>query len=99
MSPSSSCFSFVTSSTTSPFRTVELVHLGSPSVEDTTYLGRPFSLSAHSPLRDDQRVANHSSLRRPSSSASVRNASSRKYLDHGSRSVPPDSTNQPPWLK
>ena len=42
-------------STTSPFSTVELVHSGSSSVEDTTYLGRPFNRSAHSPLREPAR--------------------------------------------
>src|SRR6478752_4044537 len=46
MSPSSSCFSFETASAASPVRTVALVHLGSSRVEDTTYLGRLFSLSA-----------------------------------------------------
>ena len=43
--------------TTSPFRTVELFQRGSSRVEDTTYLGRLLSLSAHSPLRDDHRDA------------------------------------------
>src|ERR1700722_2063712 len=99
MSPSSSCFSLVTSSTTSPFRTVTLVHLGSSRVEDTTYLGRLFSRSAHSPGRDAHRVPNHSSLRRPSNRASVRSASSYSTLPHSSRSLPPSWTNQPPSLK
>jgi len=76
MSPASSCFSFETSPTTSPLRIVELLHLGSWRVEDTTYLGRLFNLSAHSPLLDSHRAANHSSLRRPSSRASVPSASS-----------------------
>src|SRR6266852_9009665 len=101
MSPASSCFSFETSVTTSPLstaplRTVELFHLGSSRVEDTTYLGRLFSLSAHSPLRDSHRAANHSSLRRPSSRASVCSASSSETLAHSSRSLPPNSPNQPP---
>src|SRR5487761_263252 len=99
MSPSSSCFSLVTSSTTSPFRTVTLVHLGSSRVADTTYLGRLFSRSAHSPGRDAHRDPNHSSLRRPSSRASVRSASSYSTLPHSSRSWPPSWTNQPPSLK
>src|SRR5487761_969240 len=99
MSPSSSCFSLVTSSTTSSFRTVELFHLGSSRVEDTTYLGRLFNLSAHAPLRDAHRAANHSSLRRPSSRASVPIASSSSTLAHSSRSLPPNSPNQPPSLK
>src|SRR5712692_9310181 len=99
MSPSSSCFSFETSSTTSPLRTVELLHLGSSRVEDTTYLGRLFNLSAHAPLRDSHRAANHSSLRRPSSRASVRSASSSSTLAHSSRSLPPNWPNQPPSLK
>src|SRR3984885_3740552 len=99
MSPSSSCFSLVTSSTTSPFRTVTLVHLGSWRVADTTYLGRLFSRSAHSPGRDAHRVPNHSSLRRPSNRAAVRSASSYSTLPHSSRSFPPSWTNQPPSLK
>src|ERR1700730_12037269 len=99
MSPSSSCFSFETSLTTSPFRTVELLHLGSCRVEDTTYLGRLFNLSAHSPLLDGHRAANHSSLRRPSSRASVPSASSNSTLAHSLRSLPPISPNQPSSLK
>src|SRR5437764_13946567 len=99
MSPSSSCFSFETSSATSPVRTVALVHLGSSRVEDTTYLGRLFSLSAQSPLRDSQRAANHSSLRRPSSRASAPSASSSSILTHASRSLAPIWPNQPPCLK
>src|SRR5713226_6305255 len=99
MSPSSSCFSFETSSTTSPFRTVALLHLGPSRVEDTTYLGRLFNLSAHSPLRDSHRTANHSSLRRPSSRASAPSASSSSTLAHSSRSLSPIWRNQPPCLK
>jgi hypothetical protein len=53
-----------------------LAHLGSCRVEDTTYLGMRFSLSAHSPVRAAQRAKNHSSLRRPSSRASAPSASS-----------------------
>jgi hypothetical protein len=60
ISPSSSCFSFETSLTTSPFRTVELFQSGASRVEDTTYLGRLFNLSANSPLRDGHREASHS---------------------------------------
>src|SRR5260370_22463101 len=100
MSPASSCFSFETWSTTSPFRTVELLHLGSSRVEDTMYLGRLFNLCAHSPLRPDgHRAANHSSLRRPSSRASAPSASSVSSLAHASRSLPPNWPNQPPSLK
>src|SRR5260370_29310082 len=104
MSPASSCVSFETSVTTSPLstaplKTVELLHLGSSRVEDTTYLGRLFNLSAHSPLRDCHRSANHSSLRRPSRRASVRSASSSSTLAHASRSLPPNWLNQPPNLK
>src|SRR6202035_5655135 len=99
MSPSSSCFSLVTSSTTSPFRTVTLVHLGSSRVVDTTYLGSLFSGSAHGPGRAAHRAPNHSSLRRPSSRASVRRASAYSTLPHSSRSLPPSWTNQPPSLK
>src|SRR4051812_44957907 len=65
-------------------------------VEDTTYFGMLFSLSAHSPVRSFQRVANHSSLRRPSSNASAPSVSSVSSLAHGSRSLPPDRPNQPP---
>src|SRR5690349_3397703 len=99
MSPSSSCFSFETASATSPVRTVALVQLGSSRVEDTTYLGRLFSLSAQSPLRDSHRAANHSSLRRPSSRASAPSASSSASLAHASRSLSPVRPNQPPCLK
>src|SRR5215831_9503854 len=99
MSPSISRFSLETSSTTSPFRTVALVHLGSSRVEDTTYLGRLFSRSAHSPGRDAHLAANHSSLRRPSSNASARSASAYEILPHSSRSFPPNWANQPPSLK
>src|SRR5690348_4757318 len=100
MSPSSSCFSLVTSSTTSPFRTVTLVHAGSWRVEDTTYLGRLLSRCAHSPARDDgHRAPNHSSLRRPSSRAAARRASAYSTLAHSSRSLPPDLANQPPRPK
>ena len=76
--------------TTSPFSTVEFVHSASSRVEDTTYLGRPFSLSAHSPLRDSHRAANHSSLRRPISRASAPSASSCSTAAHASRSLVPD---------
>src|SRR5450755_1125409 len=99
MSPSSSCFSFETWSTTLPFSTVELLHLGSSRVEDTTYLGRLFSLSANSPLRDSHRAANHSSLRRPSNRASAPSASSNSTWAHASRSLAPNWPNQPPSLK
>src|SRR6266571_4508422 len=99
MSPSSSRFRLVTWATTLLFRTVTLVHLGSSRVEDTTYLGRLFSRSAHSPGRDAHRVPNHSSLRRPSSRASVRSASAYSTLAHSSRSLPPSWPNHPPSLK
>src|SRR5215472_1468048 len=99
MSPSTFCFSVETSLTTSPFSTVVLLHLGSWRVEDTTYFGRLFSLSANSPVADSHREANHSSLRRPSSRASVRSASSNSILPHSSRSLPPNWPNQPPSLK
>src|ERR1022692_4072617 len=99
MSPSSSCFSFETSATTSPPRTVELFQRGCSRVEETTYLGRLFNRSAHSPVRDDHRAANHSSLRRPSSRASALSSSSSSTLAHSSRSLPPNWPNQPPCLK
>src|SRR5262245_58510127 len=99
MSPFSSCFSFETSLATSPCRTVELFHLGSWRVADTTYLGRLFNLSAHSPVRDAHRVANHSSVRRPSSRALVRSASASSTSAHSSISSPPNWPNQPPSRK
>src|ERR1700684_2715842 len=99
MSPSSSRFSRVTSSRTLPFRIVTLVQLGSCRVEDTTYLGRLFSRSAHSPGRAAHRVPNHSSLRRPRSRTAVSSASPYSTLPHSSRSLPPDSVNQPPSRK
>src|SRR5580698_535665 len=98
MSPASSSRSFETSLTTSPRSTVELPHRGSSSVEDTTYLGRLFSRSAHSPVLAAHRVANHSSLFRPSSRASVPSDSANEALAHCSRSWPPDWPNQPPSL-
>jgi hypothetical protein len=49
-----------TSLSTSPLRTVELFQAGCSRVADTTYLGRLFSLSASSPLRDGHRAASHS---------------------------------------
>src|SRR5207253_2692571 len=57
MSPSMCCFSVETSLSTSPLRTVELSQVGLARVADTTYLGRLFSLSASSPLRDGHRAA------------------------------------------
>lgn len=54
MSPSTSCFSFETSSVRSPLSTVELFHSGFASVDETTYLGMPLNLSANSPSRDGQ---------------------------------------------
>src|SRR5215471_7001964 len=99
ISPSSSCFSFETSFTTSPLSTVPLPHLGSSRVEDTTYLGMLFSLSAHSPLRDSHREAKYSSLRRPSSRASAPSASPSSALAHSSRSLSPIRRNQPPCRK
>src|ERR1700749_4437493 len=96
MSPSSSRFSFVTSSATSPFSTVTLVHLGPRRVADTTYLGRLLSRSANSPGLVAPRVPNQSSLRRPSSRAAVPSASAHPGLPHSSSSLPPALTNQPP---
>src|SRR4029077_18809887 len=55
ISPSMCCFSVETSLSTSPLRTVELFQAGLARVADTTYLGRLFSLSASSPLRDGHR--------------------------------------------
>src|ERR1700730_14859763 len=99
MSPYNSSLSLETSFSTSPLRIVELLHLDSWRVADTTYLGRLFNLSAHSPFRDSHRAANHSSLRRPSSSASAPSASSSLSLAHASRSLSPIWSNQPPRPK
>src|ERR1700683_1732912 len=99
MSPSISCFSLETSLTTSPLTKDALDHLGSCNVDDTTYLGRLFNRSAHSPVRSSHRVANHSSLLRPSSIALDCSASSVSTLAHASRSLPPNWPNQPPYLK
>ena len=60
ISPSSSCLSVATSLTASPARTVALFQPGLSRLDDTTYLGRPFSLSASSPVRDGQRLAKNS---------------------------------------
>src|SRR5580704_15834028 len=99
MSPSISCFSLETSLTRSPLSTLELDHLGFFKVEDTTYLGRLFNLSAHSPVRSSHRSANHSSLLRPRSMAAACSASTVSTLAHPSRSFPPNWPNQPPSLK
>src|SRR5262245_57804250 len=102
MSPTSCCcFSFDTSLTTSPLRTVELFHLGSCRVEDTTYLGMLFNLSAHSPLRDAHRAAKNSSVRRPSSRAWVPSASSSRTLAASplTAASPPNWPAQPPRRK
>src|SRR5215472_14920043 len=104
MSPSNRRFSSEISVTTSPLSTaplnpVALLQLGSPRVEDTTYLGMLLSLSAHRPSRDSHSPANISSVRRPSSSASAASASSVSTVPHSSRSLPPYWPNQPPCLK
>src|ERR1700735_3839885 len=96
MSPSISCFNLETSVTTSSFSTVELDHFESSRVEDTTYFGRLFNLSAHSPLLSSHRVANHSSLLRPSNMASESSDSAVMTLDQASRSLPPHWREQPP---
>ena len=57
MSPSSESFSLETSATKSPPSTVELVHCGSVSVEETTYLGIVLNLSAYSPCIDGHAAA------------------------------------------
>ena len=58
--PVYSCFSFETTFSALPFSTVELFQSGCSRVDDTTYLGRLFNLSAKSPLRDGHRAASHS---------------------------------------
>ena len=58
MSPSASRLSLETASTrSSPPTTVEFVHSGWVSVEETTYLGIELNLSANSPSRDGQASA------------------------------------------
>src|ERR1700744_1474150 len=99
MSPSTSWRSVVTSSTTSPFSTVTLLHTGSVSVADTTYLGRLFNLSAQSPLRDPHHDPKYASAPLPSNSARVVSASANSTLSHASASVPRNWSNQPPCRK
>jgi hypothetical protein len=60
MSPASCCFSVETSVTASPLSTVVLFQAGSWRVEDTTYLGLVFILSANSPVRAGHRAARNS---------------------------------------
>src|SRR4029453_8699698 len=98
ISPCVCCFSLETSLTTSPFSTVAFVHLGSSRVEDTTYLGRLFNLSTHSPLWDVDRLPKYSSLRRPISRASAPCASASSSVAHASQSWPMNCSNQPPCL-
>src|SRR5437899_10206546 len=52
ISPSISRFSCETLLITSPLITVVLFQTGTPRVEETTYLGKLFNLSANGPLRD-----------------------------------------------
>src|SRR6266508_6066866 len=68
-------------------------------MDDTTYLGRLFNLSAHSPLRVDHRAPKYSSVRRPNSRASAPSASASSTLAHASRSLSRNWSNQPPCLK
>jgi hypothetical protein len=65
MFPSRRCLGVETSLSTSPLRTAGLFQAGWATVADATYLGRLFRLSAISPLRDGDRTASHSQLRRP----------------------------------
>src|SRR5438445_4933633 len=101
MSPSRLRFSAEISSTASRSSTVVLLHWGRSSVDDTTYLGRLFILSAHwrltrSPI-DGAREANHSKLLLPSNSASAARTSFVSLTTHSSRSLPPTNWwNQPP---
>src|SRR3954452_15701777 len=97
MSPSSPCFSFPTSSATSPLRTVELFHSASFSVEETTYLGMLLNLSANSPSLEGQASAKPSYVTRPSSSASASRASSSLNLSPSSPRL--NSKLQPPYSK
>src|SRR6478736_6604199 len=99
ISPSTFCLNFETSLTTSPVRTVELIQTGSSSVDETTYLGRLFSLSAHSPSRGFHREPKYSSLRRPRSKAEAPSASSSPRPAQSSRSPFRYCWNQPPCLE
>src|SRR5215208_7972168 len=97
MSPSCEPLSFLTASARSPSSTVELLHSGSPRVDETTYLGIWLNLSANSPSREGQASANPSYVTRPSSSASVSIVSSSLNL---SPSSPRENSKlQPPWSK
>src|SRR6266511_4776268 len=96
-SPSCSCFSFATSSATSPLNTVELLQSGSSSVEETTYLGMVLNLSANSPSLDGQAFAKPSYVTRPSSRASEESVSSSLNLSPSSPRL--ISKVQPPCLK
>ena len=60
MSPASCCFSFETSLTASPLSSSECPARGPWRVEDTTYLGLLFSLSARALIRDGHRAAKNS---------------------------------------
>src|SRR6266536_2393789 len=97
MSPSCSCFSFATSSATSPFSTVELFHSGASRVEETTYLGMALNLSANSPSLDGQASAKPSYVTRPSNRATDERASSSLNLSPSSPRL--ISKLQPPYLK
>src|SRR3954451_6667776 len=97
MSPSNSSFSFVTASPRSPSSTVELLHSGLLSVEETTYFGIWLNFSANSPSRDGQASAKPSYVTRPSSSASASRASSSLNLSPSSPRL--YSKLQPPYLK
>src|SRR4051812_12769094 len=97
MSPSISSLSLDTASFRSPSRTVEFVHSGSDSVEETTYLGISLNLSANSPSREGQASAKPSYVRRPRRRASASNVSSSLNL---SPSSPRENSKlQPPYLK
>jgi hypothetical protein len=75
---------------------VVLFHSGSSRVEETTYLGMLFSLSARAPSRDGHRAAKNSYVRRPNSCASAPSASSSSLLPASARSV--TLPTQPPCL-
>src|SRR4249919_3417179 len=95
MSPACSAFSFATSSARSPRITTELFHVGSESVEETTYFRMPFILSANpaSSLRSGQACAKPSYVTRPSSMASASSTSSSLNL---SPSAPRSNLNAHP---
>src|SRR4029453_13790243 len=97
MSPSSSSFSLLASSTASPFSTVVLFHVGFSRGGETPYFGMELNLSANSPSRDGHAPAKPSYVTRPSSRASDARASSS--LNRSPSSPRSNSRLHPGYLK